>query len=82
MANKQDIQKVLGVTAAAFAQLGQVSEEEALAMSGLDAEAFKEVRAKVNKAASEVKAEPTTKVDHFYDIVAKAAAEYMDGIRK
>lgn len=79
---KDEIQKVLGVNAAVFALMGQMSEEEAQAMSGLDKAAFQEVMAKVSQAAKDVKAEPGENIEHFYDIVAKAAAEYMNGIRK
>jgi len=80
--SKEDIRKVIGVTAAVFAQRGQLTLAEAQEMSGLDAEAFKEVLAKVNKATEEVKAEPTKKHDGFYDIVSHAADEYLAGIRK
>ena len=80
--SKEDIRKILGVTAAVFAHGGQLSEAEAQEMSGLDNATFKEVLAKVNKAADEVKAEPSKKHDSFYDIVAHAADEYLKGIRK
>lgn len=80
--SKEDIRKVLGVTAAVFAQRGQLSEAEAQEMSGLSNAAFKEVLDKVGKAAQEVKAEPGKKHDGFYDIVSHAADEYLEGIRK
>lgn len=80
--SKEDIRKVLGVTAAVFAHRGQISEAEAQEMSGLDTATFKEVLGKVGKAAEEVKAEPNKKHDGFYDIVSHAADEYLAGIRK
>jgi len=77
---KENVRKVLGVTAAVFAQLGQISKEEALEMSGLDAKSFEEAANRAKKAEEELKA--GKKEASFYDIVSKATAEYMDGIRK
>ena len=78
---KEDIRKVLGVTAAVFAQMGSIDPEQARAMSGLDAAAFDEAMLKAAKAAEEVKAAAHGKEPGFFDIVAHAAQDYMDGHR-
>jgi hypothetical protein len=77
---KEQVRKVLGVTAAVFAQLGQISKEEALEMSGLDAKAFEEAANRAKKAEEELKA--GKKEASFYDIVSKATAEYMGLMNK
>lgn len=77
---KENIRKVLGVTAAVFAQMGQLSPEEALEMSGLDKQAFAEAMHKAQAAQDELKA--ARKEPSFYDIVSKAADEYLTAIAK
>lgn len=76
---KDNARKVLGVTAAVFAQMGRISKEEAMEISGLDAGAFEEAFHKAQSAEAELKA--SKKEPSFYDIVSKAAADYMSGIR-
>jgi hypothetical protein len=77
---KENIRKVLGVTAAVFARMGQLSPEEALEMSGLDKQAFDEAMHKAQMAEDELKA--AKKEPSFYDIVSKAADEYMNAVKK
>ncbi len=77
---KENIRKVLGVTAAVFARMGQLSPEEAREMSGLDQHAFDEAMHKAQMAENELKA--AKKEPSFYDIVSKAADEYMSGVKK
>jgi len=77
---KENARKVLGVTAAVFAQMGSLSREEALEISGLDEKTFDEVVRKAQAAEDALKA--AKKEPSFYDVVAKAAGEYLDGIRK
>lgn len=77
---KENVRKVLGVTAAVFAQMGQISKEEALEMSGLDAQTFEEAAHKAQLAEQELKA--GKKEASFYDIVSKATAEYMGLMNK
>lgn len=77
---KENIRKVLGVTAAVFARMGQLSPEEAREMSGLDQQAFDEAMHKARKAEDELKA--AKKEPSFYDIVSKAADEYMNAVKK
>jgi hypothetical protein len=77
---KENVRKVLGVTAAVFAQMGQISKEEALEMSGLDPQTFEEAAHKAQLAEKELKA--GKKEPSFYDIVSKATAEYMGLMNK
>ncbi len=77
---KENVRKVLGVTAAVFAQLGQISEEDALEMSGMDKKSFEEAVHKARQAEQELKA--GKKEASFYDIVSKATAEYMGLMNK
>lgn len=77
---KENVRKVLGVTAAVFAQMGKISQEEALEMSGLDRKAFEEAVHKAKLAEQELKA--GKKEPSFYDIVSKATAEYMGLMNK
>jgi len=72
---KESARKVLGVTAAVFAQMGRLSEEDALEISGLDKQAFEEAMHKAKTAEAELKGQK--KEPSFYDIVSKATAEYM-----
>jgi len=77
---KENARKVLGVTAAVFAQMGQISQEEALEISGMDKKTFEEAVHKAQTAEAELKAQK--KEPSFYDIVSKAAAEYMGLMNK
>lgn len=77
---KENIRKVLGVTAAVFARMGQLSPEEAQEMSGLDKQTFNEAMHKAQMAEEELKA--AKKEPSFYDIVSKAADEYMSAVKK
>ena len=73
---KENARKVLEVTAAVLAQMGHISKEEALEISHADAKAFEQAAHKAQKAEAELKA--AKKEPSFYDIVAKAASEYLD----
>ncbi|GFK95411.1 hypothetical protein NNJEOMEG_03274 [Fundidesulfovibrio magnetotacticus] len=77
---KENARKVLGVTAAVFAQMGRLSREEALEISGLDEKTFDEAMHKAQVAEEALKAHKAE--PGFYDIVAKAAGEYLDGVRR
>jgi hypothetical protein len=76
---KENVRKVLGVTAAVFAQMGHISKEEALEMSGLDPKAFDEAAHQAERAEADLKA--GKKEASFYDIVSKATEDYMNKIR-
>jgi len=77
---KESARKVLGVTAAVFAQMGKISPEDALEISGMDKHAFEEAVHKAKLAEAELKAE--AKEPSFYDIVSKATAEYFGLMNK
>ncbi|WP_243368305.1 hypothetical protein [Fundidesulfovibrio soli] len=79
---KENVRKVMGVTAAVFAQMGVISREEALELSGMDPAAFDEAMAKASKAADDVRPGQPEKEPSFYDVVSKAAEEYLDAINK
>ena len=77
---KETARKILGVTAAVFAQTGQISKAEALEISGLDEQDFDEVVHKAQLAEQELKA--AKKEPSFYDIVSKATSEYFGLMNK
>ncbi len=77
---KETARKVLGVTAAVFAQMGQISEAEALEISGLNKPDFDEAVHKAQLAEKELKA--SKKEPSFYDIVSKATSEYFGLMNK
>ncbi|WP_243310530.1 hypothetical protein [Fundidesulfovibrio agrisoli] len=79
---KENVRKVMGVTAAVFAQMGVISREEALELSGMEPAAFDEAMSKATKAADEVRPGHPEKEPSFYDVVSKAAEEYLDAINK
>jgi hypothetical protein len=77
---KENARKVLGVTAAVLAQMGHISREEALEISGVDAKTYDEAAHKAKQAEQELKS--AKKEASFYDIVSKATSEYFGLMNK
>lgn len=79
---KEDVRKVLGVTAAVFAQMGVISRQEALELSGMEPAAFDEAFDKAAAAAAAVKPGHPVKAPSFFDTVSRAAGDYLDALSK